>query len=378
MPPRTWSGDANSWRTALAPAPVSENRSTSVSPKEVSAPNTDDVRIVVGISAMNSFDDSASPRSSGSTMMNRSMILRASAIRSATRRFYDGGQQRYGRWSRPAVGEGCFIPAAPREGEPEMLVGGREQLGDDLTARLVVPGDHARYRTRVLERLADAHGDGAPGPEPAAPWCVVDLDPARDHLEQVAGLERPRELLERGAAQPAGVHVLKRTPLVSVRAFVQVQHPVPGRSWLVIAVPDHHHHAQAAYVEVADRPPFDPPRQRAGALAVRRSPTAAAVDPAAWADRVAVAGLEVGAAEAPGRGARLCLGGHRAILPHLATPGFHRWAGTGSSCDTRAPICLPWTGNSSCLPSCRPRPRSPQPGPSPTRSCRSWRRSRSR
>jgi len=51
---------------------------------------------MVGIRAMNSFDDSASARSSGSTMKNRSMILRASAIRSATRRFYGGGQQRHG------------------------------------------------------------------------------------------------------------------------------------------------------------------------------------------------------------------------------------------------------------------------------------------
>src|SRR6476659_10466695 len=96
-----------------------------------------------------------------------------------------------GRWSRPAVGEGCFVPAASREGEPEMRVVGLEQLGDDLTARRVVLGYHARHRPRVLERLADAHGDGAPGSEPAAPGCVVDLDRARDHIEQVAGLERP-------------------------------------------------------------------------------------------------------------------------------------------------------------------------------------------
>src|SRR5690349_14477565 len=110
MPPRTWSGDANSWRTALAPAPVSENRSTSASPNEVSLPNTDDVRIVVGISAMNSFDDSASARSSGSTMKNRSMILRASAIRSATRRFYGGGQQRHGAGHGPAYAKAASYP----------------------------------------------------------------------------------------------------------------------------------------------------------------------------------------------------------------------------------------------------------------------------
>src|SRR6185437_12715250 len=236
-----------------------------------------------------------------------------------------------GRWSRPGVREGSFVSAASREGEPEMLVIGLEQFGDHLTARLVVSGDHARHRRRVLERLADAHGDGAPDPEPAAPGGVVYLDPARDHLEQVAGLERPRELVERGAAQPAGVHVLERTPLVRVRPLVQVQHPVPGRPRLVIAAPDHHHHAQAGHVEVADHPPLDPPRQRAGALAVGRSPTAAAVDPAAGADRIAVAGLQIGAAEAPGLGAHLCLGGHRTILPHLATPAAR----------PRRPTCTP-------------------------------------
>src|SRR4029077_19840653 len=158
MAPRTWSGEANSWRTALAPAPVSENRSTSASPKDVSAPNTDDVRIVVGISAMNSFDASASPRSSGSTMMNRSMILRASAIRAATRRFYGAVRGGTGRWSRPRVREYRLVPAAPCEAEPEVLVVGLEHLGHHLAAGLVVARDHARHRAGVLERLADAHG----------------------------------------------------------------------------------------------------------------------------------------------------------------------------------------------------------------------------
>src|SRR3954467_9093701 len=186
MPPRTWSGDANSWRTALAPAPVSENRSTSASPKEVSAPSNEDVRIVVGISAMNSFDDTARARSSGSTTKNRSMILRASAIRSATPRFYGGRQQRHGHWSRAGVGEDRLVPATSREAEPEVLVVGLEQFGHHLTAGLVVSGDHTGHRpARVLERLADAHGDRAPRPEPAAPGGVVDLDPAGDDLEQV-------------------------------------------------------------------------------------------------------------------------------------------------------------------------------------------------
>ena len=121
------------------------------------------------------------------------------------------------------------------------------------------------------------------------------------------GLNAHGNCVERGAAQPAGVHVLERTPLVRVRPLVQVQHPAPRRPRLVIAVPDHHHHAQAGHVEVADRSPLDPPRQRAGALAVRRSPAAAAVDPAAGADRIAVACLQIGAAEAPGRVAHICV-----------------------------------------------------------------------
>src|SRR3954447_10597899 len=210
-----------------------------------------------------------------------------------------------GRWSRPGVRECRLVAAASREAEPEMLVVGLEQLGHNFAAGLVVAWDHAGHRTRVLVRLADAHGDGAPGPKPSSPRRVVDLDPARDHLEQVAGLERPRELLERGATQPAGVHVLERTALVRVRPLIHVQHPAPRRPRLVIAVPDHHHHAQAAHVEAADHSLLDPPRQRACALAVRRSPATAAVDPATRTDRVAVAGLEVGAADTPGRGGDL-------------------------------------------------------------------------
>src|SRR3954451_23096827 len=209
------------------------------------------------------------------------------------------------RWSRPDVGEGRLVPAASREAEAEMLVICLEQLGHHLAARMMVARDHAGHRTGALERLADANGDGTPGPEPAAPRCMVDLDPARDHLEQVTGLESPRELLELGATKPSSVHVLERTPLVRFRPLIHVQHPAPRRPRLVIAVPDHHHHAQAAHVEAADHSLLDPPRQRACALAVRRSPATAAVDPATRTDRVAVAGLEVGAADTPGRGGDL-------------------------------------------------------------------------
>src|SRR4051794_9188267 len=230
-----------------------------------------------------------------------------------------------GHWSRAGVGEDRLVPATSREAEPEVLVVGLEQFGHHLTAGLVVSGDHTGHRpARVLERLADAHGDRAPRPEPAAPGGVVDLDPAGDDLEQVAGLERPRELLQRGAAQPAAVHVRERAPLIRVSPLVQVQHPAPRRPWLVVAVPDHHHHAQTGHVEVADPPLLDPPRQRAGALTEAGSPATAAVDPAAGADRVTVAGLEVGAADVPRPVAHIDRVGHGAILPHLATPTFHR------------------------------------------------------
>src|SRR5438067_2424841 len=68
-------------------------------------------------------------------------------------------------------------------------------------ALAVVAGDHARDRLLVRDGRAHAHRHPLAGAEPSPPRRVLDLDRHRLHAEQVAGLERPGELLLRASPQ---------------------------------------------------------------------------------------------------------------------------------------------------------------------------------
>src|SRR5581483_16201 len=128
---------------------------------------------------------------------------------------------------------------------------------------------------------------------------VRDLDRDVAHGEAGRLLPRPREVLERVAAEPARVDRLERGALLAVRALVEVEDEAPRRARLVVVVARRQRHRKAVERDAADRAVGDHPREHPEALAVRRAPAGHAVDPAAWADRIAVARLEVAAADAP-------------------------------------------------------------------------------
>jgi hypothetical protein len=65
---------------------------------------------------------------------------------------------------------------------------------------------------------------------------VVDLDRSRVDAQHRRGLEHPRELALRGAAETTEEDVLERVALALVGALVHVQVKLPGRAWLVVLV----------------------------------------------------------------------------------------------------------------------------------------------
>ena len=81
--------------------------------------------------------------------------------------------------------------------------------------------------------------------------------------------------------------------------LVEVQDPAPGRAGFIIAVTRGEGHREPGHVGPLDHTVFDQPGQDPQADAVGGTAAGPAVDPPAGADRVAVARLEVGAADRP-------------------------------------------------------------------------------
>jgi uncharacterized protein len=183
-------------------------------------------------------------------------------------------------------------PAAAAEREAELAVVGVERRGDELAAGPVVAGDEAAddalRRVGRLDPQLELPADA----QEAAARRVVELDVRRRHGDELARLPRPRELHHRRAAERAAPDVHERGALRVRAAVVEVERPAPRRARLVVAVPDHHRDGETRDRLVADRPPLDPPRQDARALAVGGAAATAPVDLPARADRLAVAGLE--------------------------------------------------------------------------------------
>src|SRR4051812_33592726 len=207
-----------------------------------------------------------------------------------------------GRHKLPRVVERRAVPAHSTEVEGQRAVLDDELVGDELLAGAVVAGDHAGDGLGAGVAVADPDADVVADAQPLAPARVVDLDLDGPHREELARLPRPREVLLGVAAEAAGVDRLERLALLARRALVEVERPRPRRAGLVVAVATGQRDRRACEVAPVGLALLDQPRQRTGADAVRRPPARLAVDTAARADRVAVAGFEVGAADPPAHG----------------------------------------------------------------------------
>ena len=97
--------------------------------------------------------------------------------------------------------------------EAEGTVLDAELVGNQLFPGLLMAGDHAGHGFRAGPRVTDSHGDVIADPQPLTPWLVGDLDLDRPYLEAFRLLPRPREVLQRVAAEPSRVDALERLPL---------------------------------------------------------------------------------------------------------------------------------------------------------------------
>src|SRR3954454_7064112 len=217
------------------------------------------------------------------------------------------------------VVEARAVAADAAVGEIERAVVDTELVGDQLLAGPLVAGDHARNGLATRVPVADADADAVADPQPLAATGVVDVDLDRPHRDQLARLPHPRKVLLRVAAEPAGEDAFERGALLLGRARVEVQHPRPRRPRLAVAVAERERDRKPGDVEAVDGTVLDQPRQDAHADAVRRAPAGHAVDPAARADRVAVARLEVAAANPP---AHFCIS--------LSVPNWFGWVRPGT------------------------------------------------
>ena len=130
-------------------------------------------------------------------------------------------------------------------------------------------------------------------------WSISIGDGA--HAQQVAVLERPRELLQRRSPEAAEEDLGERLALALVAALVEVEVEAPGGARLVVVVAAGEDDVEPGQVQLPGAAPLDRPRQRAEADAVGGATALAAADRSAGADRLAVARLQVGPGELPGQ-----------------------------------------------------------------------------
>jgi hypothetical protein len=137
-----------------------------------------------------------------------------------------------------------------------------------------------------------------PDADDAADRTLLDLDRAGPDLEQMAQLAHQRQCEDEIAAEPAEEDVCQRRPLALVASGIDVQEELPRRAGLVLAVLDHR--AEPAECDVPGMTLGDEPGEDAQADPVGRAAAGHAADHAAGTDRVAVAGLEIGARDPVG------------------------------------------------------------------------------
>ena len=211
------------------------------------------------------------------------------------------------------------FPASSHANGPSRTV---ELLGVELRADPLVAGDPARDGLVGLDRRRRAQLDGFGDRQPVAVPVRLELDPARAHLDELALLPDPRQQAHMRPAEPAEEQILERLPLPLVAALVDVEEDRPRRARLVVVVRDHERDEQAVHVDLADPALLDPPAEDAVADAVGGAAAGDAADHPARADRLAVARLEVGAADGEVGHARDCtLGGWTRSSRSVQGPG---------------------------------------------------------
>ena len=128
--------------------------------------------------------------------------------------------------------------------------------------RTIAPTANALYTREAWKATGTFRGDSFSS-DTLHSWQaaarVVELDRDRSHVEQVAGLPRPREVRERIAPEPAGVDRLERRLLLLPRPLVQVEDPHPGRARLVVVVADRQRDCQTGQVGSGGVPFLDQP-----------------------------------------------------------------------------------------------------------------------
>src|SRR3954451_15396063 len=203
------------------------------------------------------------------------------------------------RHASAGVVEPRAVAAHAAVAERQRAVIDHKLVGTELLAGLLVAGDDARDHLLARDVVADAHVDALANAEPLAPTRMVDVDRDRPHRYQLAGLPRPRKMAFRSAAEPTGEDGLQHVTLRHRSARVEIQDPCPRRPGLIVAVSARERDRQPGQVHSIGRALLDPPRQHSHANSVRRPPAGHPVDPPAGTDRIAVARLEVRAANPP-------------------------------------------------------------------------------
>src|SRR4051812_6057398 len=186
----------------------------------------------------------------------------------------------------------------------------RAVAGELVVERVVVHRKHVRVQLApglLVARDAAAHvvlAFDAPSREDARPLAdakllAVELDLRRPHVDDEARLAHPRQPQDPLASRATEEDRLEGGALLRVAGLVDIEDERPRRARLVVVVAAGERHVQSAEVYPLEGAVGDAPAQEAEALAVGRAAAGQAAGHPAWADRLAVARLEVGALNMP-------------------------------------------------------------------------------
>src|SRR5215210_1824696 len=204
-----------------------------------------------------------------------------------------------------AVLEARAVPADAPVAELQRAVLDDELVRHQLLALAVVTWDHAGDRLRSVVAVPDPNADVIADPEQLAAPRVLDLNRHGADGDPLARLPHPREVGLGVPAAGAREDLLEGVALGCGGARIEIEDPGPGRALLIIAVGQRQRDGLPAEIDTVPVALVDQPGEDAGADAVGRAATRDTVDSPAGTDRIAVAGLEVAAADPPAHPLRL-------------------------------------------------------------------------